>query len=74
MDVKYVSRIHALPLELRMKLGELPYQYGMRASTKRDKAIEAYLLGNGITRDSAEFAEQSMQLRNENNVASLPIR
>ena len=41
MYVKYVSRIHALPLELRMKLGELPYQYGMRASTKRDKAIEA---------------------------------
>ena len=47
---------------------------GMRTQLEADKAIEAYLLGNGITRDSAEFAEQSMQLRNENNVASLPIR
>lgn len=46
----------------------------MRTQLEADKAIEAYLLGNGITRDSAEFAEQSMQLRNENNVASLPIR
>lgn len=46
----------------------------MRTQLEADKAIEAYLLGNGITRDSVEFAEQSMQLRNENNVASLPIR
>jgi hypothetical protein len=46
----------------------------MRTQLEADKAIEAYLLGNGITRDSAEFAEQSMQLRNENNVANLPIR
>ena len=47
---------------------------GMRTQLEADKAIEAYLLSNGITRDSAEFAEQSMQLRNENNVANLPIR
>lgn len=39
-----------------------------------DKAIEAYLLANGITRDSVEFAEQSLQLRTENKVAELPIR
>ena len=39
-----------------------------------DKAIEAHLLANGLTRDSKEFAEQSMQLRTENDVASLPIR
>lgn len=47
---------------------------GMKTQIEADKAIETYLLSNGITRDSAEFAEQSMQLRNENNVASLPIR
>lgn len=39
-----------------------------------DKAIETHLLANGLTRDSQAFAEQSMQLRTENNVASLPIR
>jgi len=47
---------------------------GMKTQIEADKAIETYLLSNGITRDSAEFAEQSMQLRNENNVANLPIR
>lgn len=39
-----------------------------------DKAIEAHLLANGLTRDSAEFAEQSMKLRTDNNVSELPIR
>lgn len=39
-----------------------------------DKAIEAHLLANGFTRDSAEFAEQSMQLRADNKVSELPIR
>lgn len=39
-----------------------------------DKAIEAHLLANGLTRDSSEFAEQLMQLRTENNVAELPIK
>lgn len=39
-----------------------------------DKMIESYLLSNGLTRDSVEFAEQSMQLRNDNNVSAMPIR
>lgn len=39
-----------------------------------DKAIEAHLLANGLTRDSVEFAEQSMQLRADNKVSELPIR
>lgn len=39
-----------------------------------DKAIEAHLLANGLTRDSVEFAEQSMQLRVDNKVSELPIR
>lgn len=47
---------------------------GIKSQVKADKAIEAHLLANGLTRDSQEFADQSMQLRTENNVASLPIR
>ena len=47
---------------------------GVKTQIEADKAIENYLLSNGVTRDSSEFAEQSLQIRNENNVASLPIR
>lgn len=47
---------------------------GIRTQVEADKLIESHLLANGLTRDSQEFADQSMQLRNENNVASLPIR
>ena len=45
-----------------------------KTQIEADKALESYLLSNGLTRDSVEFAEQSMQLRNDNNVGSLPIR
>lgn len=47
---------------------------GIKSQVEADKAIEAYLLANGLTRDSQEFADQSLQLRTENNVASLPIK
>ena len=47
---------------------------GIKSQVEADKAIEAYLLANGLTRDSQEFADQSLQLRAENNVASLPIK
>lgn len=47
---------------------------GIKSQVEADKAIEAHLLANGLTRDSQEFADQSMQLRTENDVASLPIR
>lgn len=47
---------------------------GIRTQVEADKLIESHLLANGLTRDLQEFANQSMQLRNENNVASLPIR
>lgn len=47
---------------------------GIKNQVEADKAIEAYLLANGLTRDSAEFAEQSMQIRNDNNISNLPIR
>lgn len=47
---------------------------GIKSQVEADKAIEAHLLANGLTRDSQEFADQSMQLRIENNVANLPLR
>lgn len=47
---------------------------GAKTQVEADKIIESYLLGNGLTRDSAEFASQSMQLRTENKVSELPIR
>lgn len=47
---------------------------GVKNQVEADKAIEAHLLANGLTRDSSEFASQSLQIRNENNVANLPIR
>lgn len=47
---------------------------GAKTQVDADKIIESYLLGNGLTRDSAEFATQSMQLRTENKVNKLPIR
>lgn len=47
---------------------------GIKSQVEADKAIEAYLLSNGLTRDSQEFAQQAMQIRTENNVSELPIR
>ena len=47
---------------------------GIKNQVEADKAIEAHLLANGLTRDSQEFADQSLQLRAENNVANLPIK
>lgn len=47
---------------------------GIKNQIEADKAIEAHLLATGLTRDSKEFADQSLQLRTENNVASLPIK
>ena len=47
---------------------------GIKSQVEADKAIEAHLLASGLTRDSQEFANQSLQLRTENNVASLPIK
>lgn len=47
---------------------------GAKSQVEADKIITNHLLANGLTRDSPEFAEQSMQLRNENNVGNLPLR
>lgn len=47
---------------------------GVKTQVEADRAIEAYLLNNGLTRDSEEFATQLITLRSENNVSELPIR
>ena len=47
---------------------------GAKSQVEADRLIESYLLSNGITRESSEFAEQSLQLRNDNNVSQLPIK
>lgn len=47
---------------------------GVKNQVEADKLIEAHLLASGVTRDSSEFAEQSMKLRTENNVSELPLR
>lgn len=39
-----------------------------------DKLIAAHLMQRGLTSDSAEFAAESIKLRQDNNVAALPIR
>ena len=54
--------------------GSLVDLSGAKTQVEADRAIEAYLLSTGLTRDSAEFFQQSTQLRNENNVSNLPIR
>lgn len=46
------------------------------AKTQReaDIQIENYLLSTGLTRDNVEFGNKALEIRNENNVSSLPIR
>lgn len=39
-----------------------------------DRMIEQHLLAKGLTRDSEDFAKESMQLRKDNNVSAMPIR
>lgn len=47
---------------------------GVKTQVEADKAIEAHLLAEGLTRDSQEFADKSLQIRTENKVADLPLR
>lgn len=47
---------------------------GVKTQVEADKAIEAHLLAEGLTRDSQEFADKSLQIRTENKVAELPLR
>lgn len=47
---------------------------GIKTQVEADKMITAHLLANGLTRDSEEFADKLVEIRNENNVSDLPIR
>ena len=47
---------------------------GIKTQVDADKAIESHLLANGLTRDSIEFGQKFVELRNENEVSKLPIR
>lgn len=47
---------------------------GVKNQVEADKAIESYLLAQGLTRDDSAFAEQLLSIRTDNNVAELPIR
>lgn len=47
---------------------------GARTQVDADKIITSHLLASGLTRDSIEFSNRLTEIRNENNVASLPIR
>lgn len=46
----------------------------VKSQVEADKAIEAHLLANGLTRDSQEFADKSLEIRNDNNISQLPIK
>lgn len=46
----------------------------VKSQVEADKAIETYLLHTGLTRDSQEFADKSLEIRNDNNISQLPIK
>lgn len=45
-----------------------------KTQQEADVQIENYLLSTGLTRDNDEFGNKALEIRNENNVSSLPIR
>lgn len=45
-----------------------------KTQQEADIQIENYLLSAGLTRDNVEFGNKALEIRNENNVSSLPIR
>ena len=45
-----------------------------KTQQEADIQIENYLLSTGLTRDNVEFGDKALEIRNENNVSSLPIR
>lgn len=46
----------------------------VKTQQEADVQIENYLLSTGLTRDNVEFGNKALEIRNENNVSSLPIR
>ena len=47
---------------------------GVKTQVDANKVIEKHLLAEGLTRDSKEFADKSLELYNENKVSELPLR
>lgn len=47
---------------------------GIKTQVDADKAIENYLLAQGLTRDDEQFREQFTSIRAEQEVSKLPIR
>lgn len=47
---------------------------GVKTQVDANKVIERYLLAEGLTRDSKDFADRSLELYNENKVSELPLR
>lgn len=45
-----------------------------KTQQEADVQIENYLLSTGLTRDNVKFGNKALEIRNENNVSSLPIR
>lgn len=45
-----------------------------KTQQEADIQIENYLLSTGLTRDNVEFGNKALEIRNENNISSLPIR
>lgn len=45
-----------------------------KTQQEADVQIENYLLSTGLTRDNVEFGNKALEIRNENNISSLPIR
>lgn len=74
MECKYRSRLADLPLDLKCEIAELPYQKGMRPSTKKNKIIEllhAYQidfteLGTGTNRFIVKFEGYALKMALDN--------
>lgn len=47
---------------------------GIKTQVEADKAIEAHLLSQGLTRDDVKFGERLTAIRTENKISELPIR
>lgn len=47
---------------------------GVKTQVDANNVIEKYLLAEGLTRDSKEFATKSLELYNEHKVSELPLR
>ena len=74
MESSYRSRLADLPVELKCEIAELPYQKGMRPSTKKNKIIELLSkysidfteLGTGTNRFIVKFEGYALKMALDN--------